>query len=346
MARFKSQQKMGFYAMPPHLIPLVAEYLQVEEPDKTMIVDPCAGEGEALRLLGDALGVTHLFANELDEERAECCRAAGFTAVACGDGVHELKANEDHFSMLWLNPPYDFEGEGSGRTEWKFLRTLRFLQKDGILVFVVPLSVLRRKDFLEKLPLRIKDISVCRFPDSDYSAYGQAVLFARRRTGRVQEEFQNYHRQVNNPMILGDGQLPVFGKYTVPPVEKPRITYFRSENCDSHTLRLLTKTPTVQKILSHGLSKNEIADKAPLTPFRPGHKAMMLATGALDGVYRLADGSLVALAGMTDKVMTTIEEEDEDRSTIRTRTTPTSKVLGLALEKTLEQGELVIIEYQ
>jgi len=220
------------------------------------------------------------------------------------------------------------------------------LQKDGILVFVVPLSVLRRKEFREKLHLRLKEITVCRFPDSDFAAYGQAVLFARRRTGRVQEEMQNYQRQVDNPAILGDGKLPAFGRYTVPPVSKPRITYFRSENCDSHTLRLLTKTPTVQKILSHGLSKNEIADKAPLTPFRPGHKAMMLATGALDGVYRLADGSLVALAGMTDKVMTTIEEEDEDRSTIRTRTTPTSKVLGLALEKTLEQGELVIIEYQ
>ena len=346
MARFKSQQKMGFYAMPPHLIPLVAEYLQVEEPDRTMIVDPCAGEGEALRLLGDALGVTHLFANELDEARAECCRAASFTAVACGDAINELKANENHFSLLMLNPPYDFEGEGDGRTEWKFLRTLRLLQKDGILVFVVPLSVLHRKEFREKLHLRLKEITVCRFPDSDFAAYGQAVLFAKRRTGRVQEEMQNYQRQVDNPAILGDGKLPAFGRYTVPPVAKPKITYFRSENCDSHTLRLLAKTPIVRKILGHGLSRIEVADKPPLTPFRPGHKAMMLATGALDGVYRLADGSLVALAGMTDRVTTTIEEEDEERTTTRIRTTPTAKVLGLALEKTLEQGELVIIEYQ
>jgi hypothetical protein len=129
-------------------------------------------------------------------------------------------------------------------------------------------------------------------------------------------------------------------------VEQPKITYFRSENCDSHTLRLLVKTPIVRKFLSHGLSRVDVADKPPLTPFRPGHKAMMLATGALDGVYRLEDGSLVSLAWMTDKMTTTIEEEDEKRTTIRTRTTPTSKVLGLALEKTLEQGELVIIEYR
>lgn len=345
MARFKSQQKMGFYAMPPHLISLVAEYLKVEEPERTMFVDPCAGEGEALQLLGDALGVTRLYANELDESRADACRVAGLT-VACGDAVSELKANDNHFSLLYLNPPYDFEGEGEGRTEWKFLRTLRFLQTNGILVFVVPLSVLQRKEFLEKLPLRIKDITVCRFPDSDFASYGQAVLFARRRSGRVQEEFQNFRRQVDNPLILGDGQLPHFGKYVVPPVEKPQITYFRSENCDSYTLRLLAKTPTVQKILGHGLSKAEIVDQPPLTPFRPGHKAMMLATGALDGVYRLADGSLVSLAGMTEKMTTTVEEEDEDRTTTRTRTTPTSKVLGLALEETMKQGELVIIEYR
>ena len=345
MARFKSQQKIGFYATPPHLIPIIAQYLTVPDPEKTMLVDPCAGEGEALKLLGESLGVTHLYANELDESRAEICRALGFT-VACGDAVSELKANENHFSLLYVNPPYDFEGEGEGRTEWKFLRTLRFLQQDGVLVFVVPLAVLRRRDFQEKLPLRIKDITVCRFPDAEFASYGQAVLFARRRTGRVQEEFQNFRRQVDNPMILGDGQLADFDRYIVPPVQKPQITYFRSENCDSHTLLALAKTPTVQKILNHGLSKIEVADKPPLTPFRPGHKAMMLATGALDGVYRLADGSLVSLAGMTERMTTTVEEDDEGRTTTRTRTTPTSKVLGLALEETLKQGELVIIEYR
>jgi hypothetical protein len=346
MARFKSQQKMGFYPLPPHLVPAIAEYLTVPDPEKTMFVDPCAGEGEALKLLGDAFGVTHLYANELDESRAEACRALGLTGVCCGDGVRELKANESHFSLLLLNPPYDFEGEGEGRTEWKFLRTLRFLQNDGILVFVAPLSVLRRKDFMEKLPIRIKDITVCRFPDADFASFGQAVLFAKRRIGRVREEFQNYQRQVDNPLILGDGQLPDFGRYAVPPVAKPQITYFRSENCDAHTLRLLAKTPIVQKLLGHGLSKVEIVDKAPLTPFRPGHKAMMLATGALDGVYRRDDGSLVSLAGMTEKITTTIEEDNEERTTLRTRTTPTSKVLGLLLEETIRQNELVIIEYR
>ena len=346
MARYTSQQKMGFYPFPPHLIPAVAEYLTVPDPEHTLFVDPCAGEGEALKLLGDACGVTHLYANELDESRADACRSLGFTAVTCGDAIYELKANENHFSLGFLNPMYDFEGEGEGRTEWKFLRTLRFLQNDGILVFVVPLSVLQRKDFVEKLPLRLKDITVCRFPDPEFATYGQAVLFARRRTGRVQEELQNYQRQVANPSVLGDGQLPAFGQYVVPPVAKPKITYFRSENCDTHTLRLLARTPTVRKILGHGLSAVEITDKPPLTPFRPGHKAMMLATGALDGVYRQADGSLVSLAGMTDKMTTTVEEDHEERSTIRTRTTPTSKVLGLALEATIKQNELVIIDYR
>lgn len=346
MARYTSQQKMGFYPFPPQLVPAVAEYLTAPDPENTMFVDPCAGEGEALKQLGETLGVTHLYANELDESRADVCRSLGFTAVACGDAISELKANENHFSLLYLNPVYDFEGEGEGRTEWKFLRTLRFLQNDGVLVYVVPLSVLQRKDFVEKLPLRLKDITVCRFPDAEFASFGQAVLFARRRVGRVQAEFENYRRQIDNPSILGDGQLPAFGRYIVPPVAKPRMTYFRSENCDAHTLRLLARTPTVRKILGHGLSAAEITDKPPLTPFRPGHKAMMLATGALDGVYRRSDGSLVSLAGMTEKMTTTVEEDHEERTTIRTRTTPTSKVLGLALEETIKHNELVIIEYR
>ena len=106
MARYASQQKMGFYPFPPQLVPAVAEYLTVPDPENTMIIDPCAGEGEALRLLGDALGVPHLYANELDEARADVCRSLGFTAVACGDAISELKANENHFSLILLNPVY------------------------------------------------------------------------------------------------------------------------------------------------------------------------------------------------------------------------------------------------
>ncbi len=57
-------------------------------------------------------------------------------------------------------------------------------------------------------------------------------------------------------------------------------------------------------------------------------------------------GGRVSLAGMTDKMTTTVEEDHEERTTIRTRTTPTSKVLGLALEATIKQNELVIIDYR
>lgn len=343
MARPQSMSKMGFYPTPPHLIPSIAEYMEVKEPDKTLILDPCAGAGEALSLLGNALGVEKLFANELDESRADQCRAAGHI-VACGDGVSELMASLGHFSLVYLNPPYDFEGEGGGRTEFKFLRTLRFLRRDGILVYVVPLAVLRRREFLEKLPLRVKDIAVRRFPDADYEPFRQAVLFARKKEGRIEAEFANFRRQVADPPILGDGQLPPLGRYIVPPAEKGR-TYFYSKNLDTHTRVGLCKTPVAQKILSQGLSHAIIKDDEPLTELRQAHKAMMLASGRLNGFYRQPDGSLVALAGLTVKTETEIVETNDDHTTTRTRTMPTAKVLGLSLEESMNANELVIFEY-
>ena len=74
MAHYKSQSKMGYYPTPAHLIPLIAQNLHAPDPGNCRILDPCAGTGETLSLLGSQLGITGLYANELDAERAEACR--------------------------------------------------------------------------------------------------------------------------------------------------------------------------------------------------------------------------------------------------------------------------------
>ncbi len=339
MARFASQSKMGYYKTPPHLVPLIAEYLHAPEPSKTMILDPCAGTGEALLLLGRALGVTRLFANELDESRAEECRANGLT-TACGDGVFELKTPERSFSLILLNPPYDQES-GEGRTEMKFLHTLRFLRKDGILVYIVPLEVLKRKEFSEKLPVLLKDIIVCRFPDQDFKAFGQAVLFGRKCTGKLQEETARYHHYINNPLVIGDGQRPS-GSYTVPPAIASSPFYFYSQNLDPHTVRHLLRHPQAKKALEHGIAQDVSRTVSTLMPLRSGHQAVILATGIMDGVYRAENGNLWIVAGATGIAEHVTTEHDEDKTVTRTRFTPTPTVNAVDLTATLAAGEFVV----
>lgn len=345
MARFEAQRKMGFYPTPQHLVSVVASYLHVADPENTFILDPCAGTGEALQLLGQVLGVKRLFANELDEARAQECREAGLTAV-CGDCVHELKATESYFSLLWLNPDYDNEGEGQGRTEMKFLRTLRFLRRSGVLVYIVPLAVLRRNEFRARLPLLLKDITVCRFPDPDFNAFGQAVLFGRKSAGRSAVETKNYERQINSPLVLGDGQSPACGLYNVPPADPRQQTCFYSTHMDEDTQELLFRLPIVQRLLRHGLSKDKDREVRTLMPLRCGHQLMVLASGVINGIYRDDKGNLIALAGSTGLRTTEMTEVEGEKTTRTVRSTPTAKVLGLALTETLHSGQLTVISYE
>lgn len=105
MARLGSQMLKGFYPFPLHLIPHITKYLSIQNPERTILLDPCAGKGDALLELGKNLQLStgNLCANELDQERYEVCVAKGLTTVS-GDALSEV-----HFpvcSVLWLNPPY------------------------------------------------------------------------------------------------------------------------------------------------------------------------------------------------------------------------------------------------
>ena len=345
MARFKSQSKMGYYPTPQHLIPLIAQYLQVQDPGNCRILDPCAGTGEALVTLGAGLGITGLYANELDAERAEACREAGLNTTT-GDGIEELKATDRSFSVLFLNPPYDNEGFGEGRTELKFLHTIRYLRRDGIAILIVPLHVLHEKQFKERLPSQLKDIFVCRFPGKDFDDYGQAVLFGRRCSGRSPLENANYTYQINNPTELGDGTLPRCGKYDVPMVDMQVSFSFLSRNLTAATARELCSQPAVTRLMNEDLVIAKRPKLRSLMRLRAGHLAVLLATGRINGWYRSPDKHVLAVAGTTTIDTHKCVEVDDDRTVERVRFTPTPSVRALDITASLEEGELIVINYR
>ncbi|HEY6342930.1 MAG TPA: DUF6094 domain-containing protein [Bryobacteraceae bacterium] len=101
-------------------------------------LDPCAGTGAALLAITDAAEVKR-YGVELDAYRAGEARNS-FDEVIQGSAFY-VHVSVDSFSLVYLNPPYDFEiGEGKNqRMERFFLEHVgRWVRPGGVLVMVIP----------------------------------------------------------------------------------------------------------------------------------------------------------------------------------------------------------------
>ncbi|HXU31800.1 MAG TPA: DUF6094 domain-containing protein, partial [Thermoanaerobaculia bacterium] len=201
MARPESQQIAGFYPTPSHLLPHIASLLHWPEPSGvTFLLDPCAGDGEAIFALREhwreqagipAEGtwscyhsyLPHILAAELEQGRAEVLRERllPIDVDFPGDAflLSPFPASSARATVLFLNPPYDFDRE-FGRMEHRFLAHFtRFLHSGaGALLFVVPGAGLASSaGFLARHYL---DLKAFRFPDPEFAAFGQLVVVGRR----------------------------------------------------------------------------------------------------------------------------------------------------------------------
>ncbi len=188
---------------------------------KTIIVDPCAGDGAAVYDFGKALFDSSVYrrqvlntdgqevasssymchsygyapeyyANELEESRAKTLkRKLGGSSsphvshpnLIHGDAFKLLIRGQEHgATLLYLNPPYHLQGEW----EYNFLeRFTDSLHAEGVLVYLIPVTALKKSAvYLSK---HYRNIVVRAFPKGDYEAYKQVVVYATKRSIALRE---------------------------------------------------------------------------------------------------------------------------------------------------------------
>ncbi len=137
MAHLQSQMKGGYYPFPPEHLPALASHFRASEGGR--LLDPCAGEGDALQHLARAWGMTP-YANEIDSTRADACREKfGEEHTVCGD-IMTLRTPNRAFSVVYINPPY---AENSGRADEKrrefemLAHAWKWAQDGGYVLWVV-----------------------------------------------------------------------------------------------------------------------------------------------------------------------------------------------------------------
>ena len=90
MARLESMAKMGYYPTPQELIPTIAGYLKPKNEGSIRIFDPCAGEGTALKTIGEHLQA-ETYGIEIDKKTRQRGSEKTYQMP-----YHRLQSHPDH----------------------------------------------------------------------------------------------------------------------------------------------------------------------------------------------------------------------------------------------------------
>lgn len=339
--RIQGKMKAGFYPTPAQVVDLIADFIR--RPmfgEGIRLLDPCAGEGEALRVLASRLGVKETYGVELDQTRAKTA-AANIKQVISGS-FESMKSIWKGFSLLFLNPPYDYDEE-TKRLEYKFLVKLTpYLQTGGLLVYLIVQKHLN-KETARYLAAHFEDIEVRRFPDQDFERFHQVVIFAKKR--EVVFRSPESERTLERISRLSPDELPELRKPDYPIYElvsgSPNFVFY-SETVHPEAalsevrLNGLYQDGRVVDIL-FPLSRPKIK---PLMPLRKGHLAMLISAGYLNNALLEHKGRRLLIKGRCVKEQVKFEEVRNDSEVVIERDVIKTTIKGLFLDT----GKLINIE--
>ena len=225
----------------------------------------------------------------------------------------------DTVSLLYLNPPYDFESdEGSSqRTERTFLQhTYRWLKPSGVLVLVIPKT--RIVDCTQILASQFKELRIRRLTAPDSVRFDQVVVFGIRRTRRERERLLDREiqerRQLLAELSRNSSELqplspePDF-KYAVPE-STPVVLVYKGLPLDEIE-DLLPKSSAYRQANRLLFGRQGTIEGRPLTPLHGGHIGLLCTAGMLNGIFGEGDNRHIA-HWQSIKVVDHFEETSDD----------------------------------
>ena len=315
--RLEGRKKLGYFPLPIEHGPRIRARLSFPE-QLTYALDPCAGTGAALQAITSNSGA-ELYAIELDANRAESAKTAGLRVIH--GNVFDVRARVERLSLLYLNPPYDFEigPLDNKRMERLFLQhTYAWLKPKGVLVMVIPGKALL--NLLDTLATRFKDIRVYRMDGDESRKYDQYAVFGVRHnnTGRDADAINRSIRQEMSDraslLALTDFtdalyQVPAAGDEVV--LSYTGIPLDEVEDKLSQSVAWRHAVPLL-------LPREEVAGGRPITPLHGGHVGLLATAGMLNGVFGTDEQKHIA-RWRPVKHTTTITEVENGVKIVRTK---------------------------
>jgi len=338
--RLAAQEKMGFYPTPQSVTDIICTCLKIPEEDKDKtyrLLDPCCGKDETLVRIASHLSKTgaktRSYGIELNIKRFQQAKE-NLTKAILGDALLEARVSNDNFSLLLLNPPYDWTSASDDsynkRYEEVFLRKyLEKLQAHGVLVFIISYPYLSQCSYF--LAEHFDNIRVFKFPEGEYERFRQIVIFG---TRLEQPHFHcdpclYYLRELKEDQI--PELKPNCTSYTLPPVNTRRPPIFVSYRVRPEQLEA-----EIQKSgfnIMHLIRRKDNTETIrPLMPLRKGHLALLLASGFMDGLIQKHNQKLL-IKGYTKRIQTEVVEKNAEETKTITTEKPVATISVLDFNK-------------
>jgi hypothetical protein len=314
LMRNQGKIKLGFYPLPIVEAGLLKNCLFFQE--QFSAVDPCIGDGLAFSRLLESTSA-HCYGIEIDAHRAEQAKALGISTVQAN--ALDVRCPAESISLLYLNPPYDFEAGTSGnqRLERVFLEhTYRWLKPTGVLVFVIPQPQLQACARL--LAEHFANVRVYRLTDPACLQYKQIAVLAlrRKRNERTSDsallDATRYLEGLSTKNDLAPLTNEPDGRYEVP---GSRPIVLTNTGIPLDEIEDLLPASAAYRQASRVLIREQSNVRGrPLTPLHGGHVGLLCTAGMLNGVF--GEGEERHIAHWRSIKYTDHWEEEEPDGTI------------------------------
>ena len=316
--RLAGRERLGFYPLPILEAERIRRFLAFSD-KPCCALDPCVGDGAAFAEIASDKSVLG-YGVELDAGRAEQARTSGIEVIH--GNCFDVQCPVESFSLIYLNPPYDFEvsEEKSQRMEKLFLEHVyRWLKFGGVLVLVVPAK--RVADCAVLLSRHFRDIRVYRLTEPESVRYGQVAVFGVRRTRQERDRLRDaeiiqaqlwlasVEREVQKLSLL---PLEPDHLYAAPPTGPVRLVH-RGLPLDQIE-DLLPKSSAYRQASAVLFAQQADVTGRPLTPLHGGHVGLLCTAGMLNGIF--GDGESRHIAHWQSVKLVDKSEEEEDGKTI------------------------------
>ena len=316
--RLAGRARLGFYPLPIPEAERIRRFLAFPE-KQCCALDPCVGDGVAFVEIASARGVLR-DGVELDAGRAAQARNRGVEVIH--GNCFDVQCPVESFSLIYLNPPYDFEvgEERSQRMERLFLEHVyRWLRRGGILVMVIPGRYIH--DCSQILAHQFRDVRVYRLTEPECVKCKQVVVMGVRRTraerDRVQDAEITRARMRFESLSPDSERIPPLPPepdhlYAVPAGEAVRMVY-RGLPLDEIE-DLLPKSSAYRQASAVLVAQQPDVCGRPLTPLHGGHVGLLCTAGMLNGIF--GEGETRHIAHWQSVKLVDKSEEEEDGKTV------------------------------
>ncbi|MGB8131673.1 MAG: DUF6094 domain-containing protein [Candidatus Angelobacter sp.] len=283
--RIAGRLKLGFYPLPLKEAERIRARLRY--PEEFAALDPCVGDGVAFSRLLEPTKA-YAYGIEIDAYRAEQAAQLGIQVTQAN--ALTVRCPVESVSLLYLNPPYDFEigQQGNKRLEVVFLEhTYRWLKQKGVLVLVLPQAQL--KVCAKLLAEQFVDLRVYRLTEPESVQYSQVVVMALRRprhmllTDSALLATADYVRRMANEAEIGALTDSVDAAYAVP-LSAPTTLVDQGIPLDK-VEEILLQSAAYRQASRVLIREHSSVKGRPLTPLHGGHVSLLATAGMLNGVF-------------------------------------------------------------